>query len=102
MHIPGTDVTLGLGNDPAADGFGSTRFKAEVEGLTLPWKDHSGYLVPGSESLYSIATIASGHGDRLEDLGMTAGHRREVRIPFLPPVEVDPETWRPGTGGHTY
>jgi hypothetical protein len=103
-HIPGTDVTVALGHDPAEDGFGSTRFKAEVPGLSWPWADHSSYLTPGGESLYSIATIASGHGDRLEDLGMTAPHRTEVPVfvPGLPPVEVDPETWRPGTTGHTY
>jgi pimeloyl-ACP methyl ester carboxylesterase len=103
-HIPGTDVTVALGHDPAEDGFGSTRFKAEVPGLSWPWADHSSYLTPGSESLYSIATIASGHGDRLEDLGMTAPHRMEVPVfvPGLPPVDVDPETWRPGTSGHTY
>ena len=102
LHMPGTDITVALGNDPAEDGFGSTRFKAEVPGLSWPWADHSGYLVPGSESLYSIATIASGHGDMLEELGMTAPHRTEIAIPFLPPVDVDPETWRPGTSGHTY
>ncbi len=103
-HIPGTDVTVALGHDPAEDGFGSTRFKAEVPGLSWPWADHSSYLTPGSESLYSIATIASGHGDRLEDLGMTAPHRMEVPVfvPGLPPVDVDTETWRPGTSGHTY
>jgi hypothetical protein len=71
-HIPFTDVTVALGNDPAEDGFGSTRFKAEVPGLSAPWSDHSSYLTPGSESLYSIATIASGYGEALEDLGMTA------------------------------
>ena len=101
-HIPGTDITVALGSDPAEDGFSSTRFKAEVPGLSWPWEDHSSYLVAGSESLYSIATIASGNGDRLEDLGMTAPHRTQIHIPFLPPVEVDPETWRPGTSGHTY
>lgn len=97
VHIPGTGVTIGLGTDPADDDFGSTRFKAEVEGWTLPWKDHSGYLVPGSESLFSIADIASGHGDALEHDGMTAGHRRQVLG-----VEIDPESWRIPTGGHRH
>jgi pimeloyl-ACP methyl ester carboxylesterase len=73
-HIPFTDVTGGLGADPAADGFGSTRVKAEVPGVTWPWKDHSGYLVAGSESLFSISDIASGHGDALKHDGMTATH----------------------------
>lgn len=100
--LPGTDVTVALGDDPAAEDFGSTRFKAEVPGLTAPWSDHSGYLVQGSESLYSIATIASGHGEMLEELGMTASHRTTVGIPGLPGPEVDPELFRPGTSGHTY
>jgi hypothetical protein len=100
VHVPGTGVTVGLGNDPAADGFGSTRFKAEVEGMTWPWKDHSGYLVPGSESLFSISDIASGHGDALEHDGMTARHRVGITVPGLPPVEVDPESWRLPTGNH--
>jgi uncharacterized protein YukE len=102
--IPGTDITVGLGTDPADDDFGSTRFKAEVPGITNPISDHSTYLQPGSESLYSIATIASGHGDMLEDLGMTADHRFQVGIPGLPEMgpEIDPETFRPGTSGHTY
>ncbi|WP_232375370.1 alpha/beta hydrolase [Mycolicibacterium baixiangningiae] len=102
--IPGTDITVGLGNDPADDDFGSTRFKAEVPGLTNPISDHSTYLQPGSESLYSIATIASGHGNMLEDLGMTADHRFQIGIPGLPEMgpEIDPEIFRPGTSGHTY
>jgi pimeloyl-ACP methyl ester carboxylesterase len=33
-HVPGTGVTIGLGNDPAVEGYGSTRFKAEVPGVT--------------------------------------------------------------------
>jgi hypothetical protein len=95
-HIPGTGVTIGLGDDPAADGFGSTRFKAEVPGLTWPWKDHSGYLVPGSESLFSISDIASGHGDALEHDGMTAPHRG----PWALPDAFDPEILRDPTSGH--
>lgn len=102
--VPGSDTTVGLGSDPADDDFGSTRFKAEVPGITNPISDHSTYLQPGGESLYSIATIASGHGDMLEDLGMTADHRFQVGIPGLPEMgpEIDPETFRPGTSGHTY
>ncbi|WP_422743626.1 alpha/beta hydrolase [Mycobacterium sp. WMMD1722] len=104
LPIPGTDVVIALGADPATDGFGSTRFRAEVAGLTDPISDHGQYFRPGSESLFSIATIASGNGDALQGLGMTAPHRD--RFPFtLPGLEalgLDPETWRPGTGGHTY
>ncbi|MDV3125715.1 alpha/beta hydrolase [Mycobacterium sp. 21AC1] len=93
VHIPGTDVTVALGADPAVDGYGSTRFKAEVPGMSWPWKDHSEYFTPGSESLFSIADIASGDGDLLQDHGMTADHR-------LTTVPVDPEIWRRGTGDH--
>lgn len=92
-HVPGTGITVGLGVDPAGDNFGSTRFKAEVAG-TAPWKDHSHYFDPGSESLYSIADIASSHGDALQRHGMTAPHRYPAGLPW------DPELTRPGTTGH--
>ena len=121
VHVPGTAITGGLGADPYVDGFGSTRFKAEVPGLTAPWSDHSQYYTPGSESLFSIADIVSGHGDALEHDHMTARHRvpipSELHIPGtpidvplpgpLPPgpfpyPDFDPEALRPGTGGHTH
>jgi uncharacterized protein YukE len=106
-HIPGTDVTIALGADPAVDGFGSTRFKAEVPGFT--WNDHSHYYQPGTESLFSIGDIASGHGDALEHDGMTAPHRTSVlpditktMFPFLPSTDFDPELYRPPTSGHRH
>ncbi|WP_235677967.1 alpha/beta hydrolase [Mycolicibacterium sarraceniae] len=34
--MPGTGWSVALGEDPALDGYGSTRFKAEVPGLTNP------------------------------------------------------------------
>jgi WXG100 family type VII secretion target len=99
-HIPGTDVTVALGNDPAMDGFGSTRFKAEVPGVT--WNDHSHYYQPGTESLFSIGDIASGHGDALQHDGMTAPHRVSVTIPGVPMPDIDPELYRPPTSGHQH
>jgi pimeloyl-ACP methyl ester carboxylesterase/uncharacterized protein YukE len=101
-HIPGTDVTIALGADPSVDGFGSTRFKAEVPGLT--WNDHSHYYQVGTESLFSIGDIASGHGDALEHDGMTARHRMHVPsvIPGLPSIDLDPELYRPPTSGHQH
>ncbi|KRD06669.1 hypothetical protein ASE48_11900 [Mycobacterium sp. Root265] len=100
VHIPGSGLTVGLGTDPADDDFGSTRFKAEVAGTGWPWTDHSGYLEPGGESLYSIAVIASGRGDELESMGMTAPPRTQIAIPGMPVVEIDAEVFRPATGGH--
>lgn len=90
--VPGTGWSVALGPDPALDGYGSTRFKAEVPGLTSPLSDHSQYYKPGSESLYSMADIASGHGQALAGHEMTARHR----IPALSniPVLADPETYR--------
>lgn len=98
--VPGTGWSVALGDDPALDGYGSTRFKAEVPGFTAPWSDHSQYYAPKSESLFSMSDIVSGHGDTLEHDGMTARHR----IPQLSgiPVLSDPETYRPGTSGHTH
>lgn len=95
-HLPGTGVTIGLGSDPAVEGFGSTRFKAEAPGLTFPLKDHSSYFTPGNESLFSIGDIASGHGDALAHDSMTAQHRGTYWLPD----EFDPESLRRPTGGH--
>lgn len=89
-HISGP--SLGLGADPSIDGYGSTRFSAESS-LHDFRTDHSRYFEPGSESLYSMADIASGHGDQLQQHGMTAEHRSDhwyakvpVHIPGTPIV----------------
>src|ERR1700727_176505 len=51
---------VGLGNDPAVDGYGSVRFKAEVPGFHKDLTyDHSHYFDPRSESLFSMGDIAS-------------------------------------------
>lgn len=107
VQVPGAEMTVGLGNDPAVNDFGSTRFKAEVPGLPSPFGDHTRYFEHGSESLYSIATIASGNGERLEELGMTANHRVDLDMLPLPPIrirdpQVDPEMFRRATSGHVY
>lgn len=89
----------GLGDDPSVDGYGSTRFKAEVPGYTAnPIYDHSHYFDNGSESLFSIADVVSGHGDALERDGMTAHHRGEYGAGDW----FDPEAFRSATTGHTH
>lgn len=95
-HLPGTGVTVGLGSDPAVEGYGSTRFKAEAPGLTSPLDDHSSYFTPGNESLFSIGDIASGHGDALALDKMTAQHRGSYWLPD----EFDPENLRAPTWDH--
>jgi hypothetical protein len=95
LPVPGTSATVGLGADPATDGYGSTRFKAESPGVALPMTGHSSYFDPAGESLFSIGDIASGHGDALARHHMTAPHR--LRLPAF-----DPERLRPGTGGHRH
>jgi hypothetical protein len=101
----------GLGTDPAADGFGSVRFRAEVPGANgINPHDHSYYYHRGSEALQSMADISSGHGDALQADGLTAGHRYapgSVNIPGLGPVGmpgipavVDPE-WQRSPGSIT-
>jgi WXG100 family type VII secretion target len=108
IHVPGTDFTASLGDDPAMDNYGSTRFKAEVPGLTTPWGDHSQYYTNGGESLFSMSDIVSGHGDALEHDGMTAPHRSSFAdqagkfLPFPFGLPDDPEMFRPGTSGHTH
>ncbi|WP_044514845.1 alpha/beta hydrolase [Mycolicibacterium septicum] len=102
LNIPGT----GLGNDPAMDGYGSTRFHAEVAEHSInPLNEHTSYFRDGSESLYSIADIVSGHGDALQDHGMTAGHRAPSPIPawlpdFSPSVGIDPELVHKSNNDH--
>ena len=105
MNIPG----VGLGNDPAMDGYGSTRFHAEVAKVGWnPLDEHTSYFVEGSESLYSIADIVSGHGDQLQQHGMTADHRVQVPKPPIPipwftdpiPNTVDPELAHPSNNEH--
>jgi hypothetical protein len=92
-------VLGGLGDDPSVDGFGATRFKAENPEYTAnPIYDHSHYFDTGSESLFSIADVVSGHGDALEHDGMTAQHRGEYGLPGW----VDPEATRTATTEHTH
>ncbi|MBW0012428.1 alpha/beta hydrolase [Mycobacterium sp.] len=87
----------GLGDDPAVDGYGSTRFKAEVASTSInPIHDHLHYFDDGSESLFSIADVVSGHGDALQGHGMTARHRGEYGLGGW----FDPEVARPATTGH--
>ena len=89
-QVLGTDPGLGL--DPAADGFGSVRFRAEVPGSDgINPQDHSYYYHRGSEALYSMADIVSGHGGALQADGMTAQHRYQlgkVNLPGLGPVGI--------------
>lgn len=87
-------LAVGLGTDPAGDGFGSVRFRAEVpnsDGINP--HDHSYYYHRGSEALRSMADIASGHGDALASDGMLAQPRHqpgvEIDIPGLGSVEID-------------
>jgi hypothetical protein len=96
FDMPSPGIPVGLGTDPAVDGFGSTRFKAEVPGLSNPFGDHSEYFTPGGESLYAIADITAGNGGLLSDHSMTARHRGE----YLFADSVDPELLRAPTTGH--
>jgi hypothetical protein len=104
----------GLGTDPAADGFGSVRFRAEVPGSNaIDPKDHSYYYHRGSEALHSMADIVSGHGDALASDGMLARARHQPRIHIgipglgsigidIPgtPASIDPE-WSRSPGSIT-
>ena len=109
-------LSVGLGDDAAAESFGGVRFHSEVPGSDfLDFADHSYYYTMGSESLYGMAAIASGHGDALGELGMLAGERTAPTIgtpdrlptPFgeiplpnvdvpLGPAVIDPEVARDG------
>ena len=102
-HVTGPGLigpTLGgLGADPAVDGYGSTRFRAEAPGASInPVSDHLRYFDDGSESLFSIADVVSGHGDALQHDGMTAHHRGEYGFDHW----IDPEAVRAATTGHRH
>ena len=91
--VPGTGWSVALGTDPALDGYGSTRFRAEVPGLTSPIGDHSQYYTPRSESLYSMVEIATGNGDALAQHDMTARHRIPLPTGIIS-GSIDPELVR--------
>ncbi len=115
-HVFGGDIAgqvlgndPGLGTDPAAEGFGSVRIRAEVPGAHgINPHDHSYYYHRGSEALHGMADIVSGHAGSLDADGLLAQPRHQlgvhVDIPGLGPVEiglhntpavVDPERSRP-------
>jgi pimeloyl-ACP methyl ester carboxylesterase len=117
LHYP-LGPLLGLGADPAAEGFGATRFHAEVPGADgINPHDHSHYYASGSESLRAMTDIASGHSERLATDGLIAESRHQptvstpdhidipgigrVDIPhtdipiFGTPAIIDPEADRP-------
>jgi pimeloyl-ACP methyl ester carboxylesterase len=102
-------VTFGansLGADPSEDAFGAsvTRFKADsVDRSIWPvsFSDHSLYYDDKSESLYALADVVTGHGDRLGQEGMLAEPRHFVAGDESSPGGhvVDPESSRtPKTG----
>jgi len=97
IHLP---PDAGLGRDPAADGYGSIRFRAEVPDTeSVNERHHSHYYMMGSEALRAMTDIATGHPERLATDGLLADGRRQphvgqFRIPGLP-AYVDPEGSRP-------
>ncbi|ULE34063.1 alpha/beta hydrolase [Mycobacterium sp. IDR2000157661] len=71
----------GLGADPAGEGFGSIRFKAEATGAdVLDFGDHSHYYNLGGEALRSMVHIVTGDGAALEREGLVAQGRRQPRV----------------------
>jgi hypothetical protein len=109
-----TEAPPVLGANPALDTFGAIRFEAEsIDRGTGNIKDsiigdHSRYYdtVNHSESLYSLADIVTGHGDRLGADGMLAQPRHLEMVPTFggAPYEVmsDPEASRTPTTGHDH
>jgi hypothetical protein len=97
IHLP---PDAGLGRDPAGDGYGSIRFRAEVPDTeSVNERHHSHYYMMGSEALRAMTDIASGHSELLATDGLIADGRRQphvgqFRIPGLP-AYIDPEGRRP-------
>jgi hypothetical protein len=111
----------GLGTDPAGDGFGAIRFKAEVPGGDgLSSQNHSHYYDLGGEPLRAMVHVVTGHADALARDDLLARGRRqphittpsEVKIPGRGPIRlphidtripgipafIDPEAERPREG----
>lgn len=85
-----------LGADPLDPGFGGDRLRAEsVErdgpglGDLVGVADHSRYYDPGSESLYGLAEIVTGHPDRLVGDDLVAQRPNRSRT-WLDPFPVGP------------
>lgn len=81
----------GLGRDPAGEGYGSVRFRAEVPGSLAPGvADHVRYYHAGSESLRAITDIVTGHSERLPTDGLLAQGRRQphLGLPGLPGIPL--------------
>lgn len=59
----------GLGDDPAEDDFGGTRFQAEstTRGDGGLFADHTSYFDPGSESLANISHVVDGDYDQVSE-----------------------------------
>ena len=88
FHLESALGGAGLGDDPAEDDFGATRFQAESTtraGNDGPdaLGDHSKYFEHDTESLYSISQVVNGNYEAV----LTAGH---VHDPWLGDPE-DPE-----------
>jgi hypothetical protein len=98
---------LGLGADPAGDGFGSARFTAEAAGSdALDLRDHSHYFDLGGEALRAMIHIVTGNAGALVREGLLAQGRRqphvstprEVNIPVLGRIRLPRlDTRIPGT-----
>lgn len=120
-------ASAGLGSDPASDGFGSIRFRAEVPGADgLDPSDHSYYYTVGSESLRSMTDIVTGNPGRLFEDNLIAEGRHlphlttpsqvnipglgrvelphiDVPLPGLGGIDIEPESNRGGvTSSHQY
>lgn len=87
----------GLGTDPAGDGFGSVRFRAEVPGSDgLSFRTHSHYYDSGGEALRAMAHIVTGHSDALARDDLLAQGRRQphittpsaITLPGLGPIHL--------------
>ena len=106
MAIPSAP-DAGLGPDPAGNGFGSIRFKAEAPGSDrLGLGDHSHYYNLGGEALRAMTHVVTGNPGALTQERLIAEGRRqphfttprEVNIPILGRVSLPHiDTRIPGT-----
>ncbi len=106
-----TEVPPVLGANPSMATFNATRFEAESikRGTGANIDDHSRYYdaLNQSESLYALAEIVTGHGDRLGHDGMLAPPRSMQTVGtdrFGRPIQgvVDLEASRIPTAGHDH
>lgn len=71
----GNPTMAGLGDDPAGDDFGATRFQVDdaAPGSSFSMDNHTSYFDPDSSSLDNVGRIVAGNGDEVDAIDGRGG-----------------------------